>query len=98
MAADQTKKFASYNGKMENANIPCDLFLLSWTLTPTLPYTTLSVASVSLDANRNLSSRMTNWFPNSGGFIPNILFVDYYERARVTDNAVIMTQRFNPQP
>ena len=36
MKADQLDKFARYDGKCrQRPDLPCDLFLLSWTLTPT---------------------------------------------------------------
>ena len=35
MQKDQFAKFERYTGKMaHDQNLPCDLFLLSWTLTP----------------------------------------------------------------
>jgi hypothetical protein len=86
MKRDQLSKLSAFNGKMKNAqNVKCDLFLLSWTLTPIS-----DVASYSVPANRNLADAMVNVRPNGYGFIPNVIYVDYYERARVTDTAIGM--------
>jgi hypothetical protein len=89
MKTDQLKKLANYTGLLKNKpSISSDLFLLSWTLTPTT-----DVSSVSLPANRDLGLDMNSVGRNAKGFIPNVLFVDYYQRARVTDVAVTMNQR-----
>ena len=93
MKNDQLNKFASFNGKMKNdPSLQCDLFLLSWTLTPGP-----NVSGVSAIANRNLGAGMSNVNRNQNGFIPNVLYVDYYERARVTDTAITMNNRFLSQ-
>ena len=90
MATDQINKFNGYNGKMQkDANVACDLFLLSWTLTPPT-----NVEEVSKEANRDLGRALDLIVPNLDGFIPNVLYVDFYERSRVTDEAVMMNQRF----
>ncbi len=93
MQSNQLEKFASYDGKMEtDPAIPCNLFLLSWTLTSPVGG---GVSALSYVANLNLVSNMQTLNPNSGGFTPNILYVDYYERSRVTDTAIAMTNRFS---
>ena len=90
MKKDQLKKFADYNGRMKNkSNLPCDLFLMSWTLTPIM-----DINSYVEVPNQNLASEMSNVNRNGYDKIPNILFVDYYEGARVTDTAITMTRRF----
>ena len=90
MKKDQLKKFADYNGRMKNkSNLPCDLFLMSWTLTPIM-----DIYSYVEVPNQNLASEMSNVNRNGYDKIPNILFVDYYEGARVTDTAITMTRRF----
>jgi hypothetical protein len=85
MSKDQLEKFKAFNGKCKNdSNVPCDLFLLSWTLTPPT-----DVCAVSNSANRNLGQAMSSVGRNSQGFIPNILYVDYCQRARATDVAIV---------
>ncbi|MCC5612663.1 hypothetical protein LC612_39725 [Nostoc sp. CHAB 5834] len=82
MEEDQFKKFEQYGGNCEKSpNVSCDLFLLSWTLTPPT-----NVCDFSKDANRNLGSAITELkIPNQYGYIINIVYVDYVEYARVTD-------------
>jgi hypothetical protein len=58
-------------------SIQCDLFLLSWTLTSG----GILVSDFSAIANKNLGSEMNGILRNPYGFIPNVLYVDYYERA-----------------
>jgi hypothetical protein len=97
MRNNQLDKLKNYNGKMEgDSNVAVDLFLLSWTLTPSNTNPLKPVSELSRPANRNLGEEMNKITPNQDGFIPNILYVDYYERARVTDTAITMTNRFNP--
>jgi hypothetical protein len=87
MTSNQLNYFNRFNGKTAyDPNAQCDLFLLSWTLTTVTYYT---------EADRNLANEMNSVDRNSHGFIPNILYVDYAERARVTDTAIKMTERFN---
>lgn len=64
MVRNHIEKFKSYTGKMEKAIVPCDLFLLSCTLNS---HFDLNLATVSLPADRNLSSAMTSAFPNKYG-------------------------------
>lgn len=84
MKRNQLEKFDGYTGKCEDPGIPCDLFLLSWTLTPV---TGVWIAS---DApNRALGQSMAALaVPNRHGQIVNLLYVDYEEFARVTDVAL----------
>jgi hypothetical protein len=91
MKADQFDKFESYKGKCEkDPNVPCDLFLLSWTLTPVT-----AVGLESKPANRNLGLAMTELrVPNQYGQVVNMLYVDYVQHARVTDVALFQ----NGQP
>ncbi len=85
MSADQLAKFEAFNGKCKNdSKVPCDLFLLSWTLTPPT-----GVSAVSKSANRNLGQAMSSVKTNSQGFIPNLLYVDYCQFARATDVAIM---------
>jgi hypothetical protein len=82
MKKDQFDKFAKYNGFCQNKkDVPCDLFLLSWTLTPPT-----AVWEASKPANRNLGQAITELaIPNSHHQIVNLVYVDYVEYARVTD-------------
>jgi hypothetical protein len=97
MKNDQLVKYAEYDGKMEgDPSVAVDLFLLSWTLTPGGIDSLKPVSEISVPANIHLGEDMTNINKNPDGFIPNILYVDYVERARVTDTAAMMTQKFNP--
>lgn len=81
MKNDQFKKFESYNGVCRNSNERCDLFLLSWTLTPPT-----DVQDASKPANRHLGQAITELtIPNTNGKIVNLVYVDYVEYARVTD-------------
>jgi hypothetical protein len=86
MKGDQLGKFAAFNGKCKKKpEVLCDLFLLSWTLTPTT-----HVWKTCKEANQNLGAEMAKLaVPNSLGFIPHILYVDYVESARVTDVALL---------
>jgi hypothetical protein len=95
LVKDQFQKFADYNGIMENrssgedkSQIQSDLFLLAWTLTPTT-----GVSEASLPASRGLAAKMSDLEENRNGFIPNLISVDYYERARVTDVSIEMLER-----
>jgi hypothetical protein len=93
MAIDQGAKFANYNGMCKNApTVPCDLFLLSWTLTPVT-----AVWLVSQPANRALGDAMASLTArNKYGKIVNLLYVDYVEFARVSD--VGLYQNGTPRP
>jgi len=85
MKADQIGKFDSYDGICKPANVICDLFLLSWTLTPPT-----AVWLFVGDPNRYLGEVVTTEMkiPNASGKIVNLLYVDYAEYARVTDVAL----------
>ena len=82
MKADQFAKFAAFNGLAENnTSVPCDLFLLSWTLTPLV-----DVWSVVGPPDQGLGidiNSLTN--PNNYGNIVNIVYTDYVEYSRSTD-------------
>jgi hypothetical protein len=88
MKTGQLKQFQDYNGfcAAPNADVPCDQFLLSWTLTPLT-----GVWYVSQDANRNLGEVMSvQGVPNSRNLVINYLYVDYEEYSRATDVAMFM--------
>lgn len=87
MRADQVAKFESYDGKCQkDPSVPCELFLLSWTLTPPT-----DVRDVSAAANRALGAAMATLpVPNPRGKIINLVYVDYVEYARVADVALFL--------
>jgi hypothetical protein len=90
MKTEQLTLFSDFTGKMENdRSYPCDLFLLSWTLTPPT-----DVYNFSKEAFRNLADVMSNTGRNQNDMVPNVLFVDYYQLSRATDVAIAMTNRF----
>lgn len=86
MKNDQLKKFANFDGRMQHdRSIPCDLFLLSWTLTPDT-----AVWFAATAANRRLGEYMRRTsIPNQHHRMINLLYVDYVEFARVTDVAIL---------
>ncbi|HWW60195.1 MAG TPA: hypothetical protein VN181_02405, partial [Thermoanaerobaculia bacterium] len=88
---DQLAKYTAYDGTCipnddcnpKPATCPCDLFLLSWTCTS--PFG-VGVWQASKNVNRHLGDFLSTLaIPNAHGRIPNILYVDYGEFARVTD-------------
>lgn len=87
MRDEQLAQYEAYNGTCDDPadpNLVCDLFLLSWTLTPWT-----GVWFDSKDCNRHLGKVMADLdMPNSHGQIANLLYVDYCEFARVTDVAL----------
>ncbi len=93
MVADQKAKFAEYDGYCAQApGVSCDLYLMSWTLTPPT-----DVWDVSKTANRNLGHEiLTIADPNGYGQIINMVYVDFVEYARVTD--VVLFQNGTPFP
>lgn len=92
MKGDQTSKFQNYNGYCTPYPFPCDLFLLSWTLT-----TWTDIWGFSKEANRNLGTAILGIKqPNNAGKIINLLYVDFAEDARVTDIAISLNSSFYP--
>lgn len=91
MKSDQFEKFKEFDGKCKkDPSIPCDMFLLSWTLTPIT-----GVWFESKKANRALGQAMVE-LPsiNQHGKVANMLYVDYVEYARVTDISIIQNDVF----
>ncbi len=94
----QFPKFDDFNGTCKNTytpvgatspvTVPCDLFLLSWTLTPPTAVLGQNVWAFSSSANKVLGSDTANIGANSAGQIVNLLYVDYVEYARVCDVAL----------
>jgi hypothetical protein len=97
MRDKQFECFKNYNGLMEQApKKPCDLFLLSWTLTTQKPPAVPTpIRTLADEANRNLGDEVVygqtgaDPIPNREGKIMNLLYVDYVQYARVTDIALI---------
>jgi hypothetical protein len=89
MKTDQLEKFDRYDGKCEKRrDLPCDLFLLSWTLTPAT-----DVKRFSVLPNRKLAEEMKALKnPNRFGCVPNLLYADYVESANLTDVALEMNR------
>jgi hypothetical protein len=87
MIAGQTKAFSAYNGMCaKNPLVTCDLYLMSWTLTPPT-----DVWDISKSANRCLGQKMTTIpDPNSHGKIINMVYTDYVEYARACDVVLFM--------
>lgn len=87
MVADQKAKFAAYDGTcVKSPAVPCDLYLMSWTLTPPT-----DVWDVSKAANRCLGQQVTTIAdPNSHVQVINMVYADYVEYARVTDVVLFM--------
>jgi hypothetical protein len=85
MRADQLGKFARYDGKCRRRpDVPCDLFLLSWTLTPAT-----GIRAYAELPNRKLADDIKELKgPNRYGCIPNLLYVDYVESAHLLDVAL----------
>ncbi|HYI10489.1 MAG TPA: hypothetical protein VEK57_15620 [Thermoanaerobaculia bacterium] len=92
MREDQIAKYESYDGychpvdDLAQTGTVCDLFLLSWTCTSIVG---AGVWQISKDPNRHLGQTIVDLnIPNDHGQIPNVLYVDYCEFARVTDVAL----------
>ena len=87
MSSDQFDKFTNYTGRQALYPLPCDMFLLSWTLTSPVG---AGVWLISTAANRNLGNALPPVpNPNIWNQIINALYVDYVEFARVTDIGII---------
>jgi hypothetical protein len=89
MKADQLGKFARYDGKCQRRpDVPCDLFLLSWTLTPAT-----NVRAYAELPNRKLADDIQDLqHPNRFGCTANLLYADYVETAHLTDVALAMNR------
>jgi hypothetical protein len=70
----------SYN----EVKVPCDLFLLSWTLTPDT-----DVWSYAQEANGALVDNIPSDLLNKPGYAINLIYVDYVSYARATDVACV---------
>lgn len=80
----QLPKFSGYTGICQDGTTPCDLFLLSWTLTPVT-----DVWAYSQQANAVLGSGLAGVGANRAGRIINMLYTDYLDYARSCDVALV---------
>jgi hypothetical protein len=92
MAADQFRKFAAYDGTCAGSPVKCDLFLLSWTLTPRL-----RIWKASQPALNRLRTTFdtTDRIRNSHGRVINLIYVDFVEYAHVTEVALSANDGFS---
>jgi hypothetical protein len=86
MKENQFEKFNEFTGICKDGVTPCDLFLLSWTLTP------LTLVWVyAQEPDRRLGNDIRELaVPNQYGKIVNMLYVDYVEYARPADVALYL--------
>lgn len=95
MESDQLTKLSNYTGFCDGSypTVPCDMFLLSWTLTP-------SIKSVWYDSEnpaRDLGAKMNDIGLNNYNKIPNLLYVNFFEFTRATDISIMMNLKLGPQ-
>jgi hypothetical protein len=95
MRDDQVGKFHQFKGVMKTKpKEPCDLFLLSWTLTPQnlaspTPWQLSRRSNPSLGQDVRLGDPPFR-IPNAHGKIINMVYVDYVETSRATDVALFL--------
>lgn len=90
MKNDQLAKYARFDGKMEwNRELPTDMFLLSWTLTPCC-----FPRDVAPGPDSELGPVMATLGPNGYGRMPNVLYTDVVEWADPADVAIAANSRF----
>ncbi len=97
MKSDQIGKYIAYDGLCA-PTIPCDLFLLSWTLTPDISNTIGNwgpdVYDLARTANPPLGSVAEEiQLPNPHGMRVNVVYVDYFEYAHATDVCILLNMR-----
>ncbi|HEX6749828.1 MAG TPA: hypothetical protein VF092_21225 [Longimicrobium sp.] len=80
----QLLRFAEFTGICRDGKTPCDLFLLSWTLTPVT-----AVWPFSREANASLGPQLASEGANAYGSVANLLYTDYVEYARSADVALV---------
>jgi hypothetical protein len=84
MKSDQFDKFDRYTGCCrDHPDVPCDLFLLSWTMTPPT-----NVPAFAAEPNQQLTAALDHLHqPNRAGKIINLLYADCVGTA-ITDIAI----------
>jgi hypothetical protein len=88
----QLHKFDWFDGKCFDRTTVCDLFLLSWTVTPSTPVTDESPLKNAAKANRNLASYLNIPLYRRGNPKKqhiNLLYTDAVEYSRSTDVAMV---------
>ncbi len=91
MRNDQINKFNNFEGTCTaDLHVVCDLFLLSWTLTPIT-----DVWHYAKIANEKLMNEMVSIGYNKYHKIPNILYVDYYQYSSVTNICIYLNRKFH---
>ena len=93
----QIPKFHWFDGFCQGtgdirSTTPCDLFVLSWQVTPNVPFFEGSPLSNSDTSNKNLVgylARPENAGPNSNGRDINLLYTDGVESSRSPDVAMV---------
>src|SRR5262249_12686343 len=89
----QFPNIANLNGYcLNNPSVRCDLFLLSWTLTPWT-----AVYPFSRLANKVMGYALATEHGNRNGFVFNLLYADYVQDSRATDIAVVRNGCLSPE-
>ena len=84
MEADQLGKFAGYDGKCRDGATECDLFLLSWTLTPRV-----KIWAATQPAIKNLrGALLAQPATNAAGKVMNLIYADFTGVQDVTGAAL----------
>lgn len=89
MKADQFAKFARYDGRCRDGATDCDLFLLSWTLTPRVKIWAATQPAIKHLRNSLLALPPTN----SAGKVMNLIYADFAGVQDVTGAALEENQR-----
>jgi hypothetical protein len=91
MQADQFAKFARYDGKCRDGATDCDLFLLSWTLTPRI-----KIWAATQPAIEHLRPSLLARPPtNSAGKVMNLIYADFAGLQDVTGVALEENERLS---
>lgn len=87
MVVDQLIKYSLFTGRCKNdTSVPCDLFLMSWTVTPIT-----DVWDVCQTANADLGQSLAALrVPNAAGKMPNVLYTDFGDHSSATDAALYL--------
>lgn len=89
MKADQFAKFARYDGRCRDGATDCDLFLLSWTLTPRV-----KIWAASQPAIKNLRDALAAQpATNASGKVMNLIYADFAGIQEVTGAALEENER-----
>jgi hypothetical protein len=95
MRDEQIEHFEEYTGLCTKTDDECDLFVLSWTLTPDAG--SKDVGSLSRTPNQHLADEVAKMpVENAYGKIINVAFVDYVQNARPSDVAIAQKDTGGP--